>query len=243
MADLAGISVRALRHYDELGLLRPSGRSDAGWRLYAPEDLNRLQQVLFYRELGFGLTEIRDLMADPRFDRREALVVQRGLIVAKTARLKAILDLIDKTLASIERGMEMSKEEIFEVFGDFDPAEYEEEVKERWGDTEAYKESARRTAGYTKEDWQRIKDEGEAWMTKAIELFDNGTAPDDPKAKALAEEARLAIDRNFYPCSRSMHMMLGEGYVSDPRFTEYYDKHRSGLAKWFNEAIKANAAR
>ena len=137
----------------------------------------------------------------------------------------------------------MANEEMFEVFGDFDPAQYEDEVKERWGGTQAYKESMRRTRGYTKEDWQHIKDEGEAWMAKAIELFDQGVAPEDSRAMDGAEEARLAIDRNFYPCSHQMHAMLAEGYVADPRFTAYYDQHRVGLAKWFSAAIKANAAR
>jgi DNA-binding transcriptional MerR regulator len=241
VAKLAKVSVRTLHHYDELGLLSPSARSEAGYRLYASDDLDRLQQVLFYKELGFGLEEIRDLMADPTFDRREALVAQRELIARRGARLEAILDLIDKTLMSMDGGINMTKEEMFEVFGDFDPTQYEGEVKERWGDTEAYKESARRTKRYTKEDWRRIKDEGATWMERAIELFDQGVIPDDPRATDLAEEARLAIDRNFYPCSHEMHACLGEMYVTDPRFTEYYDKHRAGLAKWFSEAIKANA--
>ena len=243
VAKLAHVSVRTLHHYDELGLLSPSARSEAGYRLYTSGDLDRLQQVLFYKELGFRLEEIRDLMADPGFDRREALVSQRGLIAGRASRLGAMLELIDKTLISLEGGTTMTKEEKFEVFGDFDPAEYEDEVKERWGATEAYKESARRTKRYTKADWQRIKDEGAADMAKMIEVFDQGVTPDDPRAMDVAEDARLAIDRNFYPCSHRMHVNLGEMYVADPRFTAFYDDQRSGLAKWLSAAIKANALR
>ena len=137
----------------------------------------------------------------------------------------------------------MTKEEMFEVFGDFDPAEHEEEARERWGETDAYKESARRTKGYNKEDWKRIKEEGTVNLEKMVELFDGNVSPDDSRAMDVAEEARLSIDRNFYPCSLQMHVNLGEMYVADPRFRAYYDQHRAGLAEWFSEAIKANARR
>ena len=242
-AKLAHVSVRTLHHYDKLGLLSPSARSEAGYRLYAPGDLERLQQILFYKELGFGLEDIRDLVADPGFDRREALVSQRELIAGRAKRLGAMLELIDKTLMALQGGIPMTKEEMFEVFGDFDPAEHEDEVKERWGDTEAYKESARRTKGYTRADWQRIKDEGAAEMANMVDLFDQGVDPEDARAMDVAEEARLTIDRNFYPCPHRMHVGLGEMYVADPRFTAFYDNQRAGLAKWFSAAIKANAGR
>lgn len=243
VAKLAHVSVRTLHHYDEVGLLHPSERSESGYRLYTLDDLEHLQQVLFYKELGFSLDEIRGLMADPAFDRREALLVQRELIAEQSLRLEALLGLIDKTLTSMERGIPMTKEEMFEVFGDFDPSQYEDEVKERWGDTDAYRESARRTKRYRKEDWERIKAEGAANMEVMLALFDEGVPPTDPRAMDVADEARLQIDRNFYPCSREMHVNLGEMYVADARFTAFYDQHRPGLAAWFRDAIRANAER
>jgi len=242
-SKVARVSVRALHHYDEVGLLRPSERSSAGYRLYTSADLERLQQVLFYKELEFPLDEIRELMAEPEYDRREALLFQRELLAERAKRLDAMLGLIDTTLTAMEGGFSMSDEEMFEVFGDFDPAEYEDEVRERWGDTDAYKESARRTKRYSKDDWLRIKSEGEQNLTAMVALFDEGVAPDDPRAMDVAEDARLQIDRNFYPLSPEMHVNLGEMYIADPRFTAYYDKHREGLAVWFRDAIKANAAR
>ncbi len=243
VAKLAHVSVRTLHHYDEIGLLEPSARSDAGYRLYTLEDLERLQQVLFYKELGFELDDIKAIMTDPGFDRREALVYQRDLIVEQALRLEALLGLIDKTIAADEGGVRMTKEEMFEVFGDFDPSQYEDEVKERWGDTDAYRESARRTSRYTKDDWSRFKAEGEQQMARMIELFDAGVAPGAPEAMDVAEEARLQIDRWFYPCSREMHAALGDMYIADARFTAHYDRHRPGLAAWFRDAIRANKAR
>ena len=243
VARLAHVSVRALRHYDELGLLRPSRRTEAGYRLYVSEDLERLQQLLFYKELGFGLEEIRDLMADPAFDRREALAGQRRQIVARALRLEAMLALIDRTLASLEGEVHMSDEELFGVFGDFDPSEYEDEARERWGDTAAYRESARRTKGYTRKDWERFKAERDALNADLASLVDEGAPPDDARAVDAAERHRLQIDRWFYPCPPEMHVALGRMYVADPRFAATYEKIRPGMARYLCEAIAANAAR
>jgi DNA-binding transcriptional MerR regulator len=237
VAKLAHVSVRTLHHYDHIGILQPSGRSDAGYRLYTDDDLATLQQALFYKELGFSLEEIRDMLADPAFDRREALLAQRELVAAQAQRFEAMLGLIDKTLISLEGGVRMTKEEMFEVFGEFDPSEYEEEVQQRWGDTDAYKESARRTARYTKADWERYKAEAEANGNTMVALFDQGVAPTDPRAMDAAEEARLLIDRWFYPLSHQMHVYLGEMYVADPRFKATYDKMSDGLAEYVRDAV------
>lgn len=243
VARLAGVSVRTLHHYDELGLLSPSQRSDSGYRLYSEQDLTRLQQILFYRELGFELGEIRSIMEDPEFEHVDALRHQRDLIAEQVLRLEALLGLIEKTIAADEGGTTLTKEEMFEVFGDFDPADYQDEVMERWGDTDAYRESTRRVRRYTKEDWQRHKDEADENLAAMVALFDAGVAPGDARAMDVAEAARLQIDRWFYPCSREMHMALGDMYIADARFTDHYDRHRPGLAAWFRDAIAANLAR
>lgn len=243
VARLAGVSVRTLHHYDELGLLTPSRRSEAGYRLYTDEDLERLQQILFYKELGFGLERIAAVMSAPDFDRREALVEQRQLLADRVRRLQATLNLVDKTLASIQGGFQMTKEEMFEVFGDFDPSQYEAEVQERWGDTDAYKESARRTKQYTKADWQRFKDESEEIGNDIARLMDDGVPPTDPRAMDAVERHRLQIDAWFYPCSREMHAELGKMYVTDERFRRTYEAVRPGMAQYVCDAIQANLAR
>jgi DNA-binding transcriptional MerR regulator len=243
LARLAHVSVRTLHHYDAIGLLHSSGRSEAGYRMYTGADLERLQQVLFYRELGFPLEEIRRLVADPAFDRHAALLGQRELVADKSARLRALLELIDHTLASLEGWTTMSDEEMFEAFGDFDPREHEQEAKERWGHMEAYEESARRARGYTKEDWAVVKSEGDAINADMAALLDAGVPADDVRAMDVAERHRLIIDGRFYPCSHEMHTNLGEMYVADPRFTAAYEKVRPGLAQYTRDAIRANAAR
>jgi DNA-binding transcriptional MerR regulator len=243
VARLAHVSVRTLHHYDAIGLLEPSGRSAAGYRLYTAQDLERLQHVLFYREIGFGLEEIRDVTADPAFDRREALLAQRDLLAQQAHRLEAMLGLIDKTLAAQEEGIPMGQEEMFEVFGDFDPSEHEDEVKKRWGETDVHRKSARRTRRYTKGDWARFKTQSDAVNAGIATLIDEGVAPGDPRAMDAAERHRLLIDCWFYPCPQEMHVQLGQMYVADSRFTATYEKIYPGMARYVCDAIIANAAR
>jgi DNA-binding transcriptional MerR regulator len=241
VAKLTRISVRALHHYDEIGLLAPSGRTESGYRLYTDKDIERLQQVLFFRELGFALEDVARILRDPHFDRRQALIAQRTMLVEKGERLRSLVALIDRTLDSLGKGIDMSAEELFD--GEFQPAAYEEEAQARWGKTEAYAESKRRTKGYTKEDWNQIRRETDEVIAKLAELFASGAPPTDPRALDLAEEHRLQIDRWFYPCSRAVHRGLGEMYVSDPRFSAVYDARKPGLAQFVCEAIRANASR
>ncbi len=238
VARLAKVSVRTLHHYDAVGLLGPSGRSDAGYRLYEMTDLERLQQVLFFRELGFSLDEIRAVMADSAFDRGDALRAQRALLAEKARRTGAMLTKIDEALAAMEGGTTMDENDMFEVFGDFDPKQYEDEVKQRWGDTEAYRESARRTKAFTKDDWKRVKAEQEAVMDAFAEAFRAGLAPDDPKVQEVVERHRLSIER-FYTCSKEMHANLGRMYVEDPRFAKNYEDRAEGLARFVCDATQA----
>lgn len=140
-------------------------------------------------------------------------------------------------------GISLTAEERFEVFGDHDPDQYVAEVEERWGDTDAYRESARRTKGYTKADWQRIKAEGQAAVDQLVAAMRAGNPADSPEAMDGAEAHRLQIDRNFYPCSYEMQVGLAEMYLADPRFTQTYEKVAPGLAQYIHDAIKANAAR
>jgi len=243
VAELAGVSVRTLHHYDRLGLLTPSMRSANGYRLYTEQDLERLQQILFYRELGFPLSDIRGIVTSPGYDRRRALAEQRDLVAARILRLEDMLALIETTLTKMRRGGQMSGEELLGAFGEFDPARYEDEVRRRWGDTEAYRESARRTRAYGKDDWRRYQEEAAANGARLAALMDESVAADDPRALAAVEEARLLIDRWFYPCSRAMHASLGEMYVADARFTATYEAIRPGMARYLRDATAANAAR
>jgi DNA-binding transcriptional MerR regulator len=243
VARIAKTSVRTLHHYDSLGLIQPSERTEAGYRIYVDSDLERLQQVLLFRELGLSLEGIGQIVNDPRFDPLEALVSQRELVAEKARRTEQLLALLDKTILAMERGIPMSTEEMFEVFGDFDPAEYQDEVRERWGDTDAYKESMRRTRRYTKTDWARFKVESEAINAAVTACMDAGLPATDARAMDAVERARQQIDEWFYPCSHEVHSRLADMYVADPRFTATYESIHVGMARYVHDAIKANAAR
>jgi MerR family transcriptional regulator, thiopeptide resistance regulator len=248
VARLAGVSVRALHHYDEIGLLVPSGRTRSGYRLYDHQDLLRLQQILIGRELGMPLEEIRRSLDDPAFDRRAALERQREALAARADRTAAMLRAVDTALAALKdkggKTMEqMSKKELIALFDGFDPSRYEDEVKERWGETDAYKESARRTSKYTKAQWAQYKAESHAIMSDAANLYRSGAAADGDEAMAVAERHRLSIDRWFYPCAREMHVGLADNYEADPRFAENIDRYAAGLTPWWAAAIRANARR
>src|SRR5580700_8399316 len=141
VAKVARVSVRTLHHYDEIGLLVPSGRTESGYRLYTDSDLERLQQVLFFRELGFALEDVARILRDPDFDRRQALIAQRAMLVEKGERLKAMVALVDRTLDALGKGTVMNGEDMFDA--NFDQAPYEEEAKARWGKTDSYAESKR----------------------------------------------------------------------------------------------------
>jgi DNA-binding transcriptional MerR regulator len=239
VAKLAGLSVRALHHYDELGLLTPSSRTESGYRLYSEADLERLQQILFFRELAFPLEEIRRILDDPDFDRRAALHLQRTLLAERASQTRALIDAVDRALEALEGGAPLKHEQMFDAF---DPSRHEEEVRERWGDTDAYRESARRTRNYTRDQWRAIQTESEEIVRELAGQMESGAAPGSEAAMSLAERHRLHIDSRFYPCSHFMHRMLGDMYVEDERFRAHYERVRPGLAVYVRDAIHANAA-
>jgi DNA-binding transcriptional MerR regulator len=243
VAQLASVSVRTLHHYDELGLLTPSMRTRAGYRLYSDADLATLQQVLFFKELGFGLGDIARIMHDPKFDRLEALRMQRRMLTEKSTQLAKMAQAVDAAIDATEGGVRMDAKDMFEAFGDFDPGQYEKEAEERWGSTDAYKESARRTKRYTKDDWIEVRKETEAVNAGLAALMAEGVPADDARAMDLAEQHRVNIDKRFYPVSQEMHVGLAEMYMADPRFAANYEKVHTGLAQYMHDAILANAAR
>ncbi len=174
VAGFAGVTVRTLHHYDAIGLLVPSARSRAGHRRYSDADLDRLQQILFYRELGFPLEEVAALLDDPAADPRAHLRRQHDLLTARIERLQKMAAAVEQAMEARTMGINLTPEEKFEVFGDFDPDQYQEEVQERWGDTDAYRQSQQKTASYTKEDWQRIQRESDELTRRFVALMDAG---------------------------------------------------------------------
>jgi MerR family transcriptional regulator, thiopeptide resistance regulator len=239
VSELAGVTVRTLHHYDELGLLSPSERSQAGYRLYSYDDLARLQEILIWRALGFSLEEIASLLDDPDHDRLGALQRQRELVGREIEQLGAVAAAVDAAIAAHSNGTRLKETSMFEGF---DASEYEDEVRERWGHTDAYRESARRAQAYCESKWNEIRGESEEIVRELVGLMRAGEPADGPAARALAELHREHISRWFYPCSPQMHRGLGEMYIGDERFTRTYEREAPGLAKYFHDAIVANAA-
>lgn len=241
VARLARVTVRTLHHYDGIGLLSPSGRTPAGYRRYDDADLTRLQQIRYYRELGFPLEEIATLLDDPGADATAHLRRQHELLTARIRRLQEMVTAVEFAMEAEKMNIPLTPQERFEVFGEFDPDEYAAEAEERWGGTEAYRESTRRTAGYTKADWQRINAEVEEWGRRLVALMASGAPADGPAAMELAEEHRAHISRWFYDCGYEIHTGLADLYLADPRFTATYEKIKPGLTAYLSEAIHANA--
>lgn len=243
VSDLAGVTIRTLHHYDEIGLLSPGGRSAAGYRIYEEPDLERLQQILFYRELGFALEEIATIVDDPRTDAVGHLRRQRGLLTERIERLQKMVAAIDYEMEAREMDIKLTPEERFEVFGDFVPEEHAEEAEQRWGGTDAYRQSQRRVSNYTQEDWLKIKAEHDEVVANLAALFGSGAAPDSEEAMAAAEAHRRHISRWYYECSHEIHRGLGEMYVGDERFRANYEVLAPGLSEFIRDAARANAER
>lgn len=243
LARLAHVTVRALHHYDTLGLLVPSERGKNSYRLYGEADLERLQQILLFRQFGFSLEATAGLLNASVEHRQRALEEQRRVLKERQARTGAVIKAVDRALTALKEGIPMDKKAMFDGVQDFDHSKYEEEAKDRWGDSAGFKESQRRTKSYSKEDWARIKAEGEGVWERMGQLMDEGGEADSDAAMALAEEHRAHIDRWFYPCSYDMHGGLAEMYTADPRFTEYFESRHVGLTEFVQRAIEANGER
>jgi DNA-binding transcriptional MerR regulator len=244
VARLSGLTIRTLHHYDSLGLLVPGARSAAGYRLYDDDDLLRLQQIVIGRELGLPLEAIRRSLDDPAFDRRQALLAQRAELAARAQRAADMIRAIDAALIAIEEA-DMSSVDLKKIFDGFDPAQHENEVEQRWGETEAYARAAQRTKAYTDADWRRLKDEQAAIYADALAARSDGVRPDELRAMDVAERHRLSIDRWFYACSPQMHCGLADMWVADRRFADSIDKHggAAGLTEYLADAARANADR
>jgi DNA-binding transcriptional MerR regulator len=243
LARMAGVTVRTLHHYDDVGLLAPSGRSEAGYRRYTGADVERLQRILFYRELGFGLDQVGEVLADPDTDSLAHLRRQHALLGERIERLRRLQDAVAFEMEARQVGIDLTPEERLEVFGAFDPDEHAAEAQERWAETDAYRESARRARGYTKDDWLRIRGESEAVGQAFLAALQAGLPAVSEEAMEAAEAHRLQIDRAFYPCSYEMHTGLAEMYIADPRFAATYEAQAAGMAQYVHDAILANAAR
>jgi hypothetical protein len=212
VARLSGVTVRTLHHCDEIGLLRPSGRTAAGYRSYDDAALEHLKR-------------------------------QRDLVLGRMERLHGLLRTIDATMEAHVMGIKLTPQEMFEVFGDDDPTEFADEVRERWGDSEAYRQSRERTSRYAKADWTTIRAQGEGIERRLAELITTRIPATDAAALDAVEAHRQHLSRWFYECPTAMHRGLAQLYLADPRFTAHYERLAPGLAQYVHDAVQANADR
>lgn len=244
VARLAGVSVRTLHYYDRIGLLRPGERSAAGYRRYTLDDLGRLRQILFYRALGFGLEDIARILASPGEDANDHLRRQHQLLRQQISRHQDLLAALEKEMEARQMGIALTPQEQLEIFGTSKvTGEWAQEAERRWGETQAWQQSQRRAAAYTKQDWIAIQAEAAAISQEYLAAMRDGVPASGPRAMDAAERHRQLISRWFYDCGHGQHRGLAEMYLADERFRANYDGLAPGLAQYVHDAVVANAGR
>lgn len=239
VAGLTGVTVRTLHHYDDIGLLNPQARSDTGYRLYGDTQIARLHDILLWRSLGFPLDEIRALLDDPRHDPLEAMQLHRDRLLREVGALQERVCALDEAIARHTRGEALRDADLVVLFDGFDPAEHAEEAEARWGDSDAFRESRRRTKRYGAREWEQIREEGRRVDEALAELIEEGVDPRSAEARAAAEAHRAHISRWFYACTPEIHLGLADLYESDPRFRETLESRAEGLTTFVVAAIRA----
>jgi MerR family transcriptional regulator, thiopeptide resistance regulator len=247
VAEQFGVTVRTLHHYDQIGLLVASERTSAGYRLYTDEDIARLQHVVVYRRLGFALEEIAVLlqeqaMADGGFVIGH-LRRQRAAVLSRLDEMRDLVRAIDRALEKEMSGMRLTKEEQKELFGDGFSEDYADQAEHQWGETEAWKQSQRRTSKYTKGDWVQIKAEVDANNAAFVTAMDAGLPASSVESMNAAEQSRRHIEKWFYDITPEFHRNLGDMYLADLRFTKIYEDIKPGMAQYVRDAIHANSDR
>lgn len=233
VADLTGLSVRTLHHYDTISLFKPSKYSESGYRLYSDEDLKILQQILFFKELDFPLKEIESIIKNPNFNREKALLNHKNLLTLKRNRLNKLIRLVDKTLKGDDS---MSFSEFDESEIEKLQKEYADEAKEMYGNNDKYKTFQEKTKNYSKSDWAYLYEKIEVIFKKFASVMDKGETSE--KAQNLVKEWKNFISENLYNCDSETLLGLSKLYIDDKRFTKNIDKHKDGLADFISKSIQ-----
>ncbi|WP_020061985.1 MerR family transcriptional regulator [Bacillus sp. 123MFChir2] len=232
VANLVGISVRTLHHYDEIGLLTPEETTESGYRLYSDDNLETLQQILFFKELGFPLKKIKEIINNPLFDRKEALVLHRKMLLEKRSRLDKVIATIDKTIQHSKGEIQLTNKERFEGF-DFSQNPYEQEARERWGN-----EAVDRA---NKVDMTKEKQEEYNTIYRKLAALRHDSPESDQAQEAIQEWYNYL--QNFGHYSLDAFKGLGQMYVDDERFTKNIDQFGVGLANFMHVAMAVYADR
>lgn len=239
LSEIAGVSKRTLRYYDEIELLKPARVNSSGYRIYGQKEVDKLQQILFYRELGVNLEKIKLILEDPDFNEVEALKEHRIKLLKKKKQIEILLSNVNNTIALKEGVMKMSDKEKFEGFKsdliDKNEKDYGKEIRKKYGD-KTINESNKKFQGMSEEKYNEFIKLGEEINLKLVEAFKTG----DPTSKLAQEVAELHKNWLLYTWnnySKEAHAGLAQMYVYDERFKAYYDKEQDGLAEFLRDSI------
>lgn len=234
LSSLAKVSIRTLHYYDEIDLLNPCSRSESGYRYYGDNELFRLQQILFFKELQIPLEKIKEIINAPNFDLISALKSHRKQILERSKQFKLLIQTIDRTLDKLNHKTTMSDEQLYEGFSSPEEGRiFAEEAEERWGET--VRESNERIRQMSPEEFKKLKLEGDS-INKELSLL-MGLAPESKEVQYLISRHYEHISNYWHPNKRQ-YLELGKMYVEDERFKAYYDNYKVGLAEFICEAIR-----
>jgi MerR family transcriptional regulator, thiopeptide resistance regulator len=234
LAESAGISVRTLHYYDELGLLKPESRGSNGYRQYGEKAAVCLQQIMFFRELGFSLDEIKKIISQPDFDVLQALQSHRILLSKRLERFNELLDTVDRTIGKIKRGEIMDIKEYYQGFSEEQIEKYRDEVRRRWGEKTLI-DSEDRVKKMGKEKFAALQAEGgKIFQT----ISDNmGSGYDSSIVQKQVAKWRQWLE-NFHHYSDEAVLGLGEAYSQHPEFSKFFEKYHKDLPGFLTMAIE-----
>ena len=235
LSELAGVSIRALHYYDEIGLLEPSWLAENGYRHYDDDAVLRLQQIRFYRELELSLTEINAILDMPDFDMLAALGAHRAGLESKIHRLQDLIKTVDRTIMHLIGEVEMSKKQLFKGFSPEEEKQYEQEARQRWGDEEVGA-SYKRWNSYTPQHKEDIKAEGDAIYLELVSQIEAEKAPTSPEVQAIIARWHQHM-RYFYEPSVARLQGLGQMYVDSPDFATRFRELHPNLPEFMRDAI------
>lgn len=239
-AELVGVSVRTLHHWDEIGLVSPSERTWSDYRVYQAADIERIQQVLLHRELGLSLAEVRAVLDDPDTDVVAQLDRQRAMLSERLDRLRRMIAAVDRMKEAHMSEQKLTAQQQAEILGDgWDPA-WQDEAQENWGDTPEWAQSEKIKARMGVDDWKRVKEENDRLEADLAAAMTAGVQPGSEEANALAQRHRASIGQ-WFDITVQKQVCISRMYVQDPRFTAHYDERAQGLAAWLTAIIDANA--
>jgi MerR family transcriptional regulator, thiopeptide resistance regulator len=242
VAGLLQVTVRALHHWDEIGLASPSLRSSAGYRLYSPADVDRLRRVLVHRELGLGLEEIRRVLDDPTTDPVTVLRAQRSQLAVRIERLRCLDDDVQKMIDAHEHGITIPVDQQAEAFGSHWDPSWPEQARQRWGDSESWRRYAEQAAGRDATAWRATADAVAAFERTLADAAAAGVRPGTSAADALVDEHRTVFAA-WFPITRQQQVLLARRYAVEPAFRDHHERIRPGLADWFRAVVEASARR